>query len=736
MNGIAVPTDEDARRRRGPLQDSARVGDTAEYQPQHDRGPHADATFEQPEGRGQRCDDREYGRSTSSAAACFREDHRTEHRHGDSRPAERHDGEAEAGEQRERDGQPQRAGELVIGLSNALRPEVPGLRWQPADEQIERTQLPSTRSRDGSHQFQILEEHIAVIPAGGLEHVSTNAERARPVAASRPIDQHPSGIEAGVPGHRPEEVLGPDDVRPPESAEDGSERRLVVAHVVVSDDEQGTRGPTHPCQDASDLPIGEGHQVWIDRDVVHGSRPTRREIREDPRERSIDDDDLRHAVERRQPVEIGEQLIGHGRPRLERQNVSGRAHGATPATSVPPEPAPLGVAVGTQAPERERWTDAARRAVACFETPFYLNRTRPIQAALDQLERGDPGVRSWLSYKTHPLPRLLAWWVAGGRGVEVVSEREFTTARSLGCTPDQLLVNGPAKHAWLGRHPIPRLRVHFDSLAELRALLPLALSCNWRVGVRVHAPDERDARDPHFGGPFGLTAREAVDALRHLLDAGADVQSVHFHLGQAPAQPDAYVRAVEHAARICEAAAFRPRYLDLGGGLPAPSAAATAILGLWRGIDWARARFPELEQVWLENGRFVTDQAAALAVRVLDIKERPESRYLICDGGRTNQALAADRGLHPLLLVPERTGRRRLTTICGPTCMTDDTLGRLPLPEDIVPGDVLVWMNAGAYHLPWETRFSQGLCAIVWADEAEQLSLVRKPERSSDMGAP
>jgi diaminopimelate decarboxylase len=395
-----------------------------------------------------------------------------------------------------------------------------------------------------------------------------------------------------------------------------------------------------------------------------------------------------------------------------------------------------GVEVSDEPDELARWTAVTRQAVDRFGTPCYVNRTRPILAAVQQLEGGDTGVRAWLSYKTHPLPRLLEWWIAGGRGVEVVSERELAIAWQLRCHPDQLLVNGPAKHAWLARYPIPRLRVHFDSPHEVEALLPLALACRWRVGVRVHVPAERDARDPRFGGPFGMTAREAVAAIRRLVSAGADVQGVHFHLGQAAHGPDAYLHAVEHVAAVCRAAAFQPRYVDLGGGLPAPGDAGPALADLRRAIAAARARFAGLEEVWLENGRFVTDGAAVLAVRVLDAKDRPEGRYLICDGGRTNQALAADRGVHPLLLLPARTGPARLTTVCGPTCMTDDTLGRLPLPERVAPGDVLVWMHAGAYHLPWETRFSQGLCAIAWADDTEQLSLVRERERVPAITAP
>jgi diaminopimelate decarboxylase len=359
---------------------------------------------------------------------------------------------------------------------------------------------------------------------------------------------------------------------------------------------------------------------------------------------------------------------------------------------------------------------------------------RPIVEAVVTLEaHTGPGVQSWLSFKTHPVPQLMSWWIGTGRGVEVVSETEFATAQRLRCPADQLLVNGVGKQSWLIGHPIPRLRVHFDSAGEIDALLPTALACEWRVGVRVHAPDERDARDERFGGQFGMTPPEAVASLRRLRDAGADTQSVHFHLGQRPQAPDAYRRGVEALAQVCEAASFRPRFVDLGGGLPTGADADAALAGLRSAIDVARARFsPELEAIWLENGRFVTEHSSVLAVRVIDAKDRPEGRYLICDGGRTNQALAADKGVHPILTIPERSGAPRVTTVCGPTCMTDDSLGRVQLPDTVAPGDLLAWMHAGAYHLPWETRFSQGLCAVAWCDEDDQLSLARNREQPDE----
>jgi diaminopimelate decarboxylase len=349
---------------------------------------------------------------------------------------------------------------------------------------------------------------------------------------------------------------------------------------------------------------------------------------------------------------------------------------------------------------------------------------------LDRLGSAGVPVQSWLSFKTHPLPPLVRKWIESGRGVEVVSEVELVAACRFGAASETLLVNGVAKQAWLRRRSMPRLRVHFDSLREIDALLDVAIGDRWRVGVRCQAPDERDARDPRFGGQFGMSAAEAVEALGRLTAAGAHVESMHFHLGQHPQSIDAYVNGVEMLARVCERARFAPRFIDLGGGLPSAAGAQPMLDGLVAAIASARYWFGgELEAVWLENGRFITEASTALAVRVLDVKERDDCRYLICDGGRTNQALAADNGPHRLLTLPPRHGSPVLTAVCGPTCMTDDLLARVELPRDLGVGDLIAWMGAGAYHLPWETRFSQPLCAVAWSEGAGHLARARERER-------
>jgi hypothetical protein len=61
------------------------------------------------------------------------------------------------------------------------------------------------------------------------------------------------------------------------------------------------------------------------------------------------------------------------------------------------------------------------------------------------------------------------------------------------------------------------------------------------------------------------------------------------------------------------------------------------------------------------------------------------------------------------------------------TCMAFDKLARRPMPESIRVGDRLLWLEAGAYYLPWETRFSHGLAGVLW-HEGEELVEVRAKE--------
>jgi diaminopimelate decarboxylase len=375
-------------------------------------------------------------------------------------------------------------------------------------------------------------------------------------------------------------------------------------------------------------------------------------------------------------------------------------------------------------------------------TPFYLFSVAPIQEALAELEAafGQLPMRHWLSCKTHPLPALLSWWRQQQRGIEVVSEFEFRLARRLGFSPERILINGPAKHHWLPQHALPGLRVNFDSEAEVRALTPLARRCRWSCGIRLHTRQEFDPETPQYPTQFGFTHSEAVPVIRRLRQRGIRLETVHFHLRTNVSSASVYERALLDAAETCQAAGFAPSHVDCGGGFPPPLVrsrsgrpldAEFSLASTARIYERTKRFFPGLQEIWLENGRWLSARSGVLVVSVLDAKARPTMRHLICDGGRTLNALVATWENHRLFSIPRRQGAVCLTTLSGPTCMAFDQLARGSFPRALRPGDRLVWMDAGAYHLPWETRFSHGTAGIFWHD-GRKVRAVRESQSFKD----
>jgi diaminopimelate decarboxylase len=384
------------------------------------------------------------------------------------------------------------------------------------------------------------------------------------------------------------------------------------------------------------------------------------------------------------------------------------------------------------------WEHLVRTATERWETPFFISAWPPVLDALGDLSGLSLPipVRHWLSIKTHPVSPLLRAWRESGLGVEVVSQYELMAALKAGFHPSNIIVNGVSKHRWLSGVRNEGLIVHFDSLEEVSQLSVQAEHLNWRVGLRLHVSEEHDPDETHFGGQFGLTLDEAAEATTILGSQGVRINSIHFHLRTNVTEPSSYVSALEETAQFCHRFDLRPSVFDCGGGFPARHCANLQIFGgieeylsqIRSGFTRVLSTMPSVKEIWFENGRFVTGESAVLVVQVKDIKLRAECRYLICDGGRTNHAFVSDWEHHSIFTLPSRSGPTTYTTICGPTCMAYDRLARLVLPEDVNIGDYVVWAEAGAYHLPWETTFSHGRASLLWSYDGVSLHQARPPE--------
>lgn len=379
-------------------------------------------------------------------------------------------------------------------------------------------------------------------------------------------------------------------------------------------------------------------------------------------------------------------------------------------------------------------------------TPCYLISEGCIYEAFARLQAMQTSVnlRHWLSLKTQPVARVVRVANELGIGIDVVSEFELASAIDAGFAGSRILVNGVGKHHWLPRRGIRNLSIHFDSLAEVNELAIIAREANWSVGLRCAIPETSVDSGIEIGAlrwnQFGMTRDEVVVAKTLLSKQGVRVKGLHFHLHTSVAHVGHFRWAIGYVAEIAAWTGIEPDYIDIGGGLPlveeasfdGVSTAGAFDIDEFRGLLGAiPSALPSVREVWLENGRYLTGPSGVLALTVLDRKQRGDRIYLICDGGRLNHARMAFMERHKIAITPARTGLERETVICGPTCTAADQLGCWMLPQTVVSGDRVIWHTAGAYHIPLETRFSQGLAPVVWFDTQNEPRVLRARESVS-----
>jgi diaminopimelate decarboxylase len=117
----------------------------------------------------------------------------------------------------------------------------------------------------------------------------------------------------------------------------------------------------------------------------------------------------------------------------------------------------------------------------------------------------------------------------------------------------------------------------------------------------------------------------------------------------------------------------------------------------------------------LEPGRWLAGPVGTFVTRVLYVKEVPDRRVAVCDGGMNDLIRPALYGArHPISLLGADDRPRGLVDVVGPVCETGDffALGiELPRPE---PGDLLAIGQAGAYCRVMASAYNaRPLCAEV-----------------------
>lgn len=359
---------------------------------------------------------------------------------------------------------------------------------------------------------------------------------------------------------------------------------------------------------------------------------------------------------------------------------------------------------------------------------------------LELMQERHEGLKLWYACKANPLSALLKVIAKASFSFDVASTGELDQVLSTGVPAENILLTGPAKsEVFLERALLAGVRIFIiESEGQYKTLELLSKkhSLTPQVLLRLQL-DWPDTEWSFIGGnaitAFGMDITSAKALLRHI-----QLPLLGFHIFQWGNVLD--LKKLEniwhHIASICKKIGGPIQVIDFGGGLGIPYQPNEQPL-LWKNVNAVLKGIREeyaIPQVWLELGRYVTGSCGYYATRIVDRKTVRGQDLLVCAGGINHIARPAltQQGF-PCTLARTSQAKRLPFTLHGPLCTALDCLGTYTLPEDISPGDVLVFSQVGAYgftesmpyflchDLPNEIVFSKG-----------KLSLIRSSQSASD----
>lgn len=354
-----------------------------------------------------------------------------------------------------------------------------------------------------------------------------------------------------------------------------------------------------------------------------------------------------------------------------------------------------------------------------LKTPYYRIDEALLDKDIDMLKAALN--ENWknhicsFSVKTNSLPWLLEHFRTKGFYAEVVSKDEYDISQRLGYTPDKVIYNSPVKE----RESFEEVLVagglvNMDSayepvwLAEIASANPDRI---FKVGLRVNCdlskllPDEvlADEEGSRFGYCYeNGTLGKVIDTVRGIKNVR--ITGLHLHSSTKSRSVNAFRALASIAVKLSAEFSLDLEYVDMGGGYfggmkdkPDFRDYIPAIAEeLRKGFD------PKKTTLIVEPGVSLVSSSMSFVTSVIDVKDVRGHRYAIIDGSRVNLNPQVSRRwyLHRLDYLGENADSRNIMEsqmICGSTCMEYDRLFAAENEKELLPGDRVVFLNAGGY---------------------------------------
>lgn len=384
----------------------------------------------------------------------------------------------------------------------------------------------------------------------------------------------------------------------------------------------------------------------------------------------------------------------------------------------------------------------ARELVAAYGTPLTVIDVGELELEIERFVRAfvDRGITVGYAGKAFLVAAMAELLAATPLRLDVCSLGELLTGERGGFPAARMYFHGVAKtDAEL--QAIAARRVAFgvidnaeeiERLAEMTnagAPVDVMLRINTGIDAHTHEMVRTSGENTKFGLPRAdaLTAIERIVALPQLRLIG-----LHSHVGSQIVDVDPLVAnfdaLIEYAA-AARALGAPVDELALGGGIGIENAPGDA-----RPIDLdsfaeslKRRAIGTPYRLSIEPGRALVARAGSTLYRVVTVKQQGTRRFIVVDGGMTDNPRPLLYGAHhPAELISSKArGWPVPATLAGRSCENDE-IGEYLLPSDVRAGDVIALRYTGAYTFSMASNYNRfGKPAVVFVRDGTHRRVVR-----------
>jgi len=385
-----------------------------------------------------------------------------------------------------------------------------------------------------------------------------------------------------------------------------------------------------------------------------------------------------------------------------------------------------------------------------YGTPLYVTSEKRLRENVRAYHSAFPNADKYFAVKANGNLTILRIAAQEGMGADVFSVGELSVVRMAGIPRDKILFNGNSKsekdHAAALQAGV---RMSVDSREELEHLAKTAqaLGLEAEILFRVN-PDVSPKTHPKIAtglrsSKFGIPAEQVAETYERAMGLiGIKPVGLHCHIGSQILDTAPFAEAANKMMDIAGAVVEKGgeiTRIDLGGGLgiqyhpesPAPKAAdlAKAVLPIFQDRSRELGIAPQLI---LEPGRSIVADTTIMLTGVNEVK-RAHVNFVATDAGFNVLArpMLYDSYHHVVVANRADASAEETYTVVGPICETGDVLARDRHLPPLERGDVLAFLDAGAYGFSMASQYNgqpRPAEVLVSGDEAE---VTRRREDSS-----